>query len=261
MVRRRQVLRTVAAAGLILPLVGWRWPWDVNRLAERADEAYRAGRYDEAARDYGEALGYAAGSPELAYNLGTSYLQNQDYGTALEVLGRALELARTPAMQNRTHYNRGNAFYRLGRIEEAAGEYQKALEADPGDEDAAYNLELCRRRQPPSGGQGDRSRRNQQGGRQNQGGQQNRGGQGQPNSQPRGAAPPSSASRDGGSPMSESQVDRKLESLARDERDFREYFTARPSLQKNAPDPFDPSTSLDEMLKGMSGADSGKRDW
>ncbi len=41
-------------------------------------------------------------------------------------------------------YNRGNALARLGRFEEAIGEYERALKLAPGLEDAAHNRDLLR---------------------------------------------------------------------------------------------------------------------
>lgn len=44
----------------------------------------------------------------------------------------------------RAYYNRGNALARMGRFEDAIGAYDRALELNPDDEDAAYNRELLR---------------------------------------------------------------------------------------------------------------------
>ncbi|MCH8157233.1 MAG: tetratricopeptide repeat protein, partial [Nitrospinae bacterium] len=40
--------------------------------------------------------------------------------------------------------NMGNAFYRTGKLEESAAAYKKALELDPSDMDAKFNLEFVR---------------------------------------------------------------------------------------------------------------------
>ena len=50
-----------------------------------------------------------------------------------------------------SHYNRGNALARLGRFAAAEQAYAAALELQPGDEDAHFNLELMRKLQgqPP----------------------------------------------------------------------------------------------------------------
>jgi Ca-activated chloride channel family protein len=51
-----------------------------------------------------------------------------------------------------SHYNRGNALARLGRLAEAEAAYQASLAGRPGNPDALHNLELVRRLQAPAGG-------------------------------------------------------------------------------------------------------------
>lgn len=44
----------------------------------------------------------------------------------------------------RVDYNQGNALARLGRLEEALKAYQRALQADPADQDAQHNYDLVK---------------------------------------------------------------------------------------------------------------------
>lgn len=74
--------------------------------AEQADSAYKAGNYEEAARLYESAL-------------------------------------RTEKSAE-TYYNAGNAYFRLNDYPRAILYYERALRINPADEDAAYNLDLCR---------------------------------------------------------------------------------------------------------------------
>jgi tetratricopeptide (TPR) repeat protein len=48
--------------------------------------------------------------------------------------------------QAKGYYNSGNVLYREGKWEEAIGAYKKALELNPNDEDAKYNLEFVRQK-------------------------------------------------------------------------------------------------------------------
>jgi Ca-activated chloride channel family protein len=43
-----------------------------------------------------------------------------------------------------SHYNRGNALAKAGRVEEAIGAYDRALELDPNHADAIYNRDLIK---------------------------------------------------------------------------------------------------------------------
>ncbi len=241
---------------LLLPLlVAWRWPGETNRLAAAGREAYRQGRFDEAAKTWSNALSGAGDSTELTYNLGTAWLQQREYARSLEVLGRAAERTDDRAALDRIHYNRGNAYFRLDKIPEAAQAYRQALAADPNDEDAAYNLRLCEERQKQQNNQSDKNKG---------------GGQSPPNpqnsadkqNQPPRARPDDRQTTGGQQPsnMTEAEANRRLDGLQRNEREDRGLFNPRPSQRHVRPNPLDPNTSLDELLRGQQ-AESKERDW
>ena len=47
-------------------------------------------------------------------------------------------------LEKKSLYNIGNCRYRQGRLEEAVEYYKQALDLDPQDQDAKYNLEFVR---------------------------------------------------------------------------------------------------------------------
>jgi Ca-activated chloride channel family protein len=63
--------------------------------------------------------------------------QAEDYASALQSL-EAMSGAEVD-------YNRGNALARLGKLEDAIAEYERALATDPAHQDARHNLDLLRR--------------------------------------------------------------------------------------------------------------------
>lgn len=270
---------------LLLPLlVAWRWPGELNRLCRRATEDYKSGRLDDAARQFGEALAEHPGSAELAYDLGTTRLRQDDHAKAVEAFGRALELARTDPLKEQAHYNRGNAYFRLGKIAEAASEYKQALDLDPHDADAEYNYQLCLdllKKQNPQqqeqgkdkgdqGNQGDQQQDQQGGGDQQQNqdqqqqqqnesqepqGQQGQGGQ----NQSTGDSSGNQGKSDNGTGMSEAEVDEILRQLERDERELRAYFQPRSSAG-GTNDPWNAFFDLDKRLRDLDGS-GNERDW
>ncbi|MBI2302756.1 MAG: tetratricopeptide repeat protein [Armatimonadetes bacterium] len=194
---------------LALSLAGWRWPGEVNRICRHARELDARGKPAEAAKLLEDAYAAEPGSAEIAYNLGTCRLEQGDHAQAVDAFSRALEAARDDPLRERIHYNRGNAFFRLDQVKEAAAEYQRALQIDPHDADAKHNLQVCLERlNPPAGAGGG-------------------GGGKQPS-----AGGAGGASGGGGSPgpeqapagMTEAEVDRTLKSLEDDEKLFRAYL-------------------------------------
>ncbi len=108
-------------------------PWD----------AYEAGAYDQAVQGFIDRQVERPDEPALALNLGSAYFGMRDYERADRAFGQAA-LAADPALRQQAIYNLGNSAYRQGRLEEAVALYQSALELDPDDEDAKFNLEFVR---------------------------------------------------------------------------------------------------------------------
>jgi tetratricopeptide (TPR) repeat protein len=97
----------LAAALLLASRPGTARAATSQELFESGNAAYAAGRYQEAADDYGRILDAGVKDPRVYYNL-------------------------------------GNAFFRLGRLGAAILSYERALRIDPTDREARDNLELAR---------------------------------------------------------------------------------------------------------------------
>ena len=106
-------------------------------------EAYAAGAWDQAVQGFVDRQVERPDEPALALNLGSSYYKMRDFESADEAFGRAA-LAADPELRQEALYNLGNSAYRQGRLEEAVELYRGALELDPDDEDAKFNLEFVR---------------------------------------------------------------------------------------------------------------------
>ncbi|QPJ63175.1 MAG: tetratricopeptide repeat protein [Candidatus Nitronauta litoralis] len=81
----------------------------------------------------------------VLYNLANTHYKLGNFDHALKALEEAESVLDDPAMKQKTHYNRGNAYYRMGDVERAIESYKKALELDPSDTDAKFNLEYARK--------------------------------------------------------------------------------------------------------------------
>jgi Flp pilus assembly protein TadD len=89
-------------------------------------------------------MSLAPGDPEPANNLASVLLAEGNEREALARLDRVVvdHPRYVPAL-----INRGVALARLGRLEEARAEYLRALQLDPGNPDASYNLDRLRERE------------------------------------------------------------------------------------------------------------------
>jgi tetratricopeptide (TPR) repeat protein len=159
-VRRWLGARRLAAVLLALGLLGAKaqalGPLERNppKVADGL-KAYDEGRYEDALRDFEAARKQLPDSAALEYDRGNALYRLQRLDEAREAYQRAAEM--TPGeLGERDLYNLGNALAELGRTQEAISVYRRALLLEPKDEAARHNLEVLLRRLPPpkSGGDG-----------------------------------------------------------------------------------------------------------
>jgi tetratricopeptide (TPR) repeat protein len=116
----------------------------LHEATERGNERYAAGELDEALKCYTDAQLEAPECPELHYNIGVILYRREEYEKAKEEFEQSLRSDR-PEVQARAYYNLGNISVQTGDPLTAIDYYKRALQLDPDDEDAKYNLELVRR--------------------------------------------------------------------------------------------------------------------
>ncbi len=130
-------------AGLIL-LSGF---FDSPRsLVQKGNELSKEKKYQSAVENYRKAEVRRPDEPVIRYNLGTTLYQLYAYRDADKELEEALSRAKDPTTKAQILYNYGNTKYRLGDFEKAIDSYKKALEINPKDEDAKYNLEFLQKK-------------------------------------------------------------------------------------------------------------------
>ncbi|MDY7095726.1 MAG: tetratricopeptide repeat protein [Acidobacteriota bacterium] len=106
-------------------------------------EAYDQGVYDQALQGFVDQQVERPEDPAVAFNIGSSHYQMKDYEAAQRSFAAAA-LSADPKLQQQAVYNLGNVAFRQGKLEEAVEHYKRALELDPDDQDAKFNLEFVR---------------------------------------------------------------------------------------------------------------------
>jgi Ca-activated chloride channel family protein len=108
-------------------------PWD----------AYHAQVYDQALQGFVDEQVERPEDPALTFNIASAHYQMKNYEEA-EKSFATVAMAGDPALREQAFYNLGNCAYRQGKLQEAVELYKAALEVDPDDEDAKFNLEFVR---------------------------------------------------------------------------------------------------------------------
>jgi serine/threonine protein kinase len=111
-------------------------PTSVRLLCERAALWRRLNKMSLAQADYQDALKLAPEDSEVWYRLGVLYTLSEDFHAALHAYNLALRGGEQAYIYN----NRGVTYYKLGEIEAAITDYNRALALNPED-----TLALCNR--------------------------------------------------------------------------------------------------------------------
>lgn len=106
-------------------------------------KAYDAGVWDQALQGFVDRQVESPEDPALALSVGSAHFQMQNFEEAEREFATA-GLSGEPELRQNALYNMGNSAYRQGRLEESVELFKAALELDPEDEDAKFNLEFVR---------------------------------------------------------------------------------------------------------------------
>ena len=129
-IKSEETLRTVEH---LLPLD--------TRYIERGLSCYQKGDYNEAIKQFQEALKLNPGKAEIHYNLGLTYQAKGLLNEAVEEYRKVLEVNPEDA---ETHNNLGIVYYNQGSYRKAIEEFKLALSINPDFEIARKNLEVIR---------------------------------------------------------------------------------------------------------------------
>ncbi len=126
---------------LLLPLLGFRWPWDQRE--EKAYEQAQAGQHTQAEQMYENLLKEEPDQDRYVFNVALMNYFKEDYEASIKTLGAVNNfslLAKAALLE-------GNAQYRQGDLLKAQKAYRKALGFDPELLLAKYNLEVIEKLQ------------------------------------------------------------------------------------------------------------------
>ena len=147
---------------MLTPRTASAWSPFVSKNAdvEKGNEALAAGKPEKALEAYDRAVGDLPNSPALQLNRGLAMLEAENFDQAKEAFLKATETPADKALRAKAYYNMGLAFGRQAEAvsgqeqydqasqlyREAADSFKRSLRMQPGNRDAAWNLEVALRR-------------------------------------------------------------------------------------------------------------------
>jgi tetratricopeptide (TPR) repeat protein len=122
-------------------------------------EALKRGNAQDAMHYFGDTSRWAPDVPEIRFNLAKSLYEYKAFHEAAVTFDEAVRLSRDRRFQARCRLGQGSAMFResealpasapiqaIERLEQSVAAYREALRLDAQLPDAAYNIEVARRR-------------------------------------------------------------------------------------------------------------------
>jgi len=127
-------------------LMGFTWGDMLSRKTQKGNELFEAGRYEDALQAFTEADVHSTSSdprlPKLYKNMGNTYAKLGKYEQAAAMYQKALEASGNAAFQADVQYNAGNAWFKQHQYQQALESYKQALELNPKHKQSQKNKEL-----------------------------------------------------------------------------------------------------------------------
>jgi Ca-activated chloride channel family protein len=141
--RKQAVWVSLLGLGLLFSATPTADAESVYGKMKKAEESYETEAYAEALEGFLDAQVERPGDIRLKYNVGSTQYRMRGFEEAEEAFWAAAN-AGDPELKQKAFYNLGNTAYRQGKLEEAVAHFKQALDLDPEDEDARFNLEFVR---------------------------------------------------------------------------------------------------------------------
>ncbi len=117
----------------------------VRMKVNKGNRYFKQKKFDKAIQQYRDAQIDAPKSCEVHYNIGNVLYKKKRYKEAQKEYEKAT-YTKNLNLEAKALYNIGNCLFRQGRWLDAIQYYKKALDINPKDNDAKYNIEFIRKK-------------------------------------------------------------------------------------------------------------------
>ncbi|MFH1540875.1 MAG: tetratricopeptide repeat protein [Elusimicrobiota bacterium] len=111
----------------------------------KGNRAYKKENYDVALEKYKVVEANKPNLPEAQFNIGNVYYKTGMYEDALKNYEKTT-YSKDIKLQGKAYYNMGNCLFRTKKLPEAIQFYKKAIELNPNDVDAKFNIEFAQKK-------------------------------------------------------------------------------------------------------------------
>lgn len=118
---------------------------NAKKYMQQAEEALSENDAATAEAYYRKAIAVDPANAEARYNLGNLYYNKEITQQAVERHGQAANVTDKKPLKHDSFHNRGNAFMKEKKYQEAVDAYKNSLRNNPADDETRYNLALAKK--------------------------------------------------------------------------------------------------------------------
>ncbi|HEV2831705.1 MAG TPA: VWA domain-containing protein [Hanamia sp.] len=119
----------------------------VNSAILKGNKAYQENKFDEAEKEYRDALKKSEKNVTANYNLGNVLYRKDKTEEAVKAYENAIQNTDDNVLKQKAFYNKGVAYQKAKKLPECILAYKNALILNPNDEDARQNLQRALKQQ------------------------------------------------------------------------------------------------------------------
>ena len=117
------------------------WAQEANDFVQKGNEQYVKGAFPQAIELYKKALEKESGHQIARYNLAATHFRSGKFEASFNEYEELLKHNPETALKQKIYYNEGVTLSRQKKLAESIALYKKALQLDPTDKNARYNLQ------------------------------------------------------------------------------------------------------------------------
>lgn len=116
-----------------------------KQFIRKGNLEYKKGNFDAASDEYKKVIGKKPDHPVAHFNMGTSLYKKGNFDSAMTHFQTAINGISDDKLKSKGYYNLGNTMLQKREYQKAIDAYKESLKANPGNEDARYNLSYARK--------------------------------------------------------------------------------------------------------------------
>lgn len=137
-----------------------------NQSILKGNEYYRMGQFEQAEKEYSEAVKSSPGNNTARYNLAGATFRMGKETDAIKSYEEIAAYEKDAMLKSKAYYNKGSILSKQKKVEESVELYKNVLRSNPNDKEARENLQKAllelKKKEPPKKKEEEKKQKQQQ---------------------------------------------------------------------------------------------------